>query len=88
MQKLLASRPSLVWLILVAATMVSFQSMILSQDGARIARAAILAIAFAKVTLVGLEFMELRHAPAFLKLPFLAWAVAVCAILLVLVWRG
>jgi hypothetical protein len=88
MRHLLASRLSLVWLILVAATFLSFESMILSEDGARFARIAILGIAFFKVMLVGLEFMELRLAPNFLKLPFILWGVAVFAILLVLTWSG
>lgn len=88
MRNLLASRPSLVWLILVCATLLSFETMILGEDGARVARAAILMIAFGKVTLVGLEFMELRHAPAFLRLPFLAWVVVAYLILLALVSRG
>lgn len=88
MRHLLASRPSLVWLILVAATFLSFESMTLGEGGARVARVAILGIALIKVMLVGLEFMELRLAPNFLKLPFILWGVTVFAILLVLTWPG
>lgn len=88
MRNLVASRPTLVWLILVIATLLSFESMLLADDMARLARAAILAIAFGKAALVGLEFMELRHAPRFLRLPFLGWTVVVAGILLVLVWNG
>jgi caa(3)-type oxidase subunit IV len=83
---LLASRQSLVWLVLVAATLMSFESMLLGGDGERIARCVILLIAFAKATIVGLEFMELRKAPAILRLPFLGWAVIACTALLVLSW--
>lgn len=86
MRTLLVNRPTLIWAILVLATLLSFESMLLGGDGARIARATILVIAFGKVSLVGLEFMELRHAPAFLKLPFIAWLVIVCAVLQVLFW--
>ena len=87
MRVLMVSRPTLIWLILVIATLCSFETMVLG-DQARVIRSVILVIAFAKATLVGLEFMELRHAPAFLRLPFLAWAMVICTVLLVLSWAG
>ena len=83
---LLRSRLTLVWLILVAATLLSFESMLLGGDGARLARCAILIIAFAKVALVGLEFMDLRNAPLLLRLPFLGWAIIACTVLLIVSW--
>ena len=75
------SRFTLVWIALVAATVLSFETTILGQAG--VGRAAILVIAFAKVLLVGREFMELRHAPPLLLWLFQGWVVAVCAVLLV-----
>lgn len=81
---ILASRPTLIWLLLVAASLLSFESMLLGGGGARLARSAILIIAFAKVLLVGREFMELRHAPPLLRNLFQAWAIIVCGVLLVL----
>lgn len=86
MPSLLASRPTLIWILLVLATLVSFESMQLGNEGARAGRAAILVIAFTKVLLVGREFMELRHAPALLLWLFQAWVAVVCAALLVLFW--
>jgi hypothetical protein len=85
-QSLFFGRLTLVWLSLVGATLLSFESMLLGGDGARLARCAILVIAFGKATLVGLEFMDLRNAPALLRLPFLGWAVIACSTLLVLTW--
>ena len=83
---LLRSRLTLVWLILVAATLLSFESMLLGGDGAQLARCAILIIAFVKAVIVGLEFMDLRKAPPILCLPFLGWANIVCSTLLILFW--
>ena len=83
---LIVSRPTLVWVVLVMATLLSFESMMLGGDGARLARCAILVIAFAKATVVGLEFMELRKAPPILRLPFLGWAIVACTTLLILAW--
>jgi hypothetical protein len=37
-------------------------------------------VAFVKVHLVGMYFMELRHAPRVLKFSFSAWTVLTCAI--------
>ncbi|WP_257542106.1 cytochrome C oxidase subunit IV family protein [Sphingobium sp. CFD-1] len=41
-------------------------------------------MAFAKVLLVGREFMELRHAPPLLLWLFQLWAVVTCVVLIVL----
>jgi hypothetical protein len=79
---ILRCRFTLVWITLVAATLLSFETMILGHAG--IGRALILIIAFIKVLLVGREFMELRHAPPLLLWLFQGWVVAVCAVLLVL----
>jgi hypothetical protein len=45
---------------------------------------AILIVTFVKVRFVMLEFMELRNAPAFMRLGAQAWAAGICAILIVL----
>lgn len=82
MPSLLRNRFALVWLVLVAATLLSFETMVLGHAG--LGRAVILIIAFAKVLLVGREFMELRHAPALMLWLFQAWVAIVCAVLLVL----
>jgi hypothetical protein len=86
MATLLSNRITIIWALLVAASLLSWESMAIAGEEARIARAAILVIAFIKVRLVGLEFMELRHAPLALRLGFEAWGVLVCGTLLVLFW--
>lgn len=86
MPTLLASRPTLIWALLVLGTLVSFGTTDPGADSARLARVAILLIAFAKVLLVGREFMELRHAPPLLLWLFQGWVVLVCTALLVLFW--
>lgn len=82
MASLIGSRITLVWAGLVVATLFSFETMVLGN--AHIARIMILVIAFAKVLMVGREFMELRHAPPFLLWLFQGWAVLTCGALLVL----
>ncbi|WP_336971212.1 cytochrome C oxidase subunit IV family protein [Sphingobium aromaticiconvertens] len=77
-----ANRITLVWAMLVAATLLSFESM--SLGSASVARALILLIAFTKVLLLGREFMELRHAPPFLLCLFQGWVLVTCVTLLVL----
>ena len=77
-------RITLVWLFLVAATLVSFESTILGSD--QLARALVIVIAFAKVLVIGREFMELRDAPLVLLWLFQAWVALVCGVLLVLTW--
>jgi len=62
-----------VWLVLVTATLVSWSL--------RAIGLAVLAVAFVKVRLVGLYFMELRTAPVPLRLAFEAWVVVVGAVL-------
>lgn len=80
----LSRRISLVWLFLVIATLASFESSGLVDE--RGVRAIVLLIAFAKVLLVGREFMELRHAPAWMLWLFQAWVAIVCLTLQILVW--
>jgi len=86
MISLIKHRFSLIWLILVIASLLSWESMAIAGEDARLGRALILVIAFIKVRLVGTEFMELRHAPILLRAAFEAWCVLVCAALLVLFW--
>jgi hypothetical protein len=76
------SRITIIWAILVAATFLSFETMALGN--AFLLRSLILVIAFGKVTLVGREFMELRHAPPLLLWLFQGWAALTCAALIIL----
>jgi caa(3)-type oxidase subunit IV len=77
------ARVAVVWLVLLAATLLSWESAH-SADGYRLASAVVLLIAFLKARLIGLEFMELRTAPRALRFIFEAWVVVACGTLLAL----
>jgi hypothetical protein len=73
-----------VWLLLVAATLLSWETR--GASDRRLATSAALLIALMKARLIGLEFMELRRAPLALRLAFELWVLVVCAGLLGLYW--
>jgi hypothetical protein len=75
-----------VWLLLVAATLVSWETREASDP--RLATSAVLVIALMKARLIGLEYMELRRAPLPLRIGFEVWVLVVCAALLALYWRS
>ena len=77
------ARVAVVWVVLLAATLLSWESAH-SADGYRLASAVVLLIAFLKARLIGLEFMELRTAPRALRFIFEAWVVVACGTLLAL----
>ena len=74
------NRAGVSWLILVAATLASFALGADHGTGSLVA-VAVLAIAAIKVRLVGLDFMELRHAPIPLRAAFEVYCVALWALL-------
>ncbi|MEU8895743.1 cytochrome C oxidase subunit IV family protein [Nocardia sp. NPDC048505] len=68
-------RAGIGWLIIVLATVASFA--VGHQHGAGSALALILiGLAAAKARLIGLDFMELRHAPVALRVGFETYCVA------------
>jgi len=69
-----------VWALLVAATLLTW-----SVGGGGM---AVLVIAFVKVRLVGLHFMELRAAPLPLRMLFEGWVVVTCCVLIGLYLSG
>ncbi len=77
------ARVAVVWLVLLAATLLSWESAHSAAEY-RLASTVVLLIAFLKARLIGLEFMELRTAPRVLRLIFEAWVVLACATLLAL----
>lgn len=79
------ARVAVVWLVLLAATFLSWESAH-SAGGYRLASTVVLLIAFLKARLIGWEFMELRTAPRVLRFIFEAWVVLACATLLALYW--
>lgn len=69
------------WLLLVVLTLLSVEGLGRLGGGATLA-VAILGIAFIKVRIIVLDFMEVRGAPVALRAILEAWIVAVCAMLL------
>ena len=67
------NRLTAVWALLVAATLLSF-----SAGGG----AVVLGVAFVKVRLVGLHFMDRRAAPVPLRLVFEGWVVVTASVLI------
>ena len=90
MAGLIFHRATAVWLLLVGATGLSWEFGHGFGFGAdfRYGTVAVVIIAFIKLRIVFLEFMELRHAPLRLRLAFEAWTVVVCASVLILYWSG
>ena len=83
MTTLLRSRITLIWFLLVGATALSLEmGHGVGFENPRHASVAIIVIAFIKVRFVILEFMEIRHAPRFMRLVGEVWIVAVCATLI------
>jgi hypothetical protein len=84
-------RLHVVWLALVAATGVSWllgAGHGAGADSARAGTAIALGVAFVKVRYVGLEFMELRHAPPSLRWIFEGWVAVVGVTLITLYLTG
>jgi len=82
--ELLRSSATLVWLFLVAATVVSWA---LGTDHGFVddttaASTIVLVVAFIKVRFVGLYFMELKDAPVFLRALLEVWCIVVCCLTL------
>ncbi|MGB3352839.1 MAG: cytochrome C oxidase subunit IV family protein [Mycobacterium sp.] len=78
--RLLRNRAGASWLVLIAATLVSW--MVGADHGTgSMAAVVVLAIAAFKVRLVGLDFMELRHAPIPLRAAFECYCVGMWALL-------
>jgi hypothetical protein len=74
------NRAGLSWLILIVATLVSFAVGAVHGTGSAIVL-VVLGIAAIKVRLVGLDFMELRHAPILLRALFETYCVLLWTVL-------
>lgn len=90
MLQLLRLRITAIWLLLLGVTCLSWGSVrsIGWDDDYRLATMAAIVVAFIKVRLVLLDFMELRSGPVALRLFFEAWVVVVCAAILVIYGGG
>ena len=74
------NRAGVSWLLLVVATLASWLVGAEHGTGSTVA-VVVLAIAAVKIRLVGLDFMELRHAPVPLRAAFEGYCVALWAVL-------
>ena len=81
---------TLVWLVLIIATALSWQFGHGLGFGNQLhyATVAILVITFIKVRFIYLDFMELKTAPRALRWVVEAWALVVCVTLIGLYWTG
>lgn len=77
---LFRARSTVVWVVLVAATIVSWAVGSEHGTGSTIA-VVVLGVALVKVRYVGLDFMELRHAPLLLRGVFEVYCVALWCVL-------
>lgn len=82
------SRISLVWLVLIAATLISWKVGTDHGVHAHLATVIVLLVAFIKVRFVGLYFMELREAPLPLRFIFEGYCVVVCTTLIIMYLAG
>ncbi len=81
MIKVIRTPATVVWALLILATLVSW--ILGTQHGIHdhtLASVVILLIAFIKLRLVGLYFMELREAPVVLRGLFEAYCIIVCTV--------
>jgi hypothetical protein len=79
MTDLLRSRATALWLVLVCLTFLSLELLqgLTFGGNRRAGTVAVIIVAFAKVRLVGLDYMELRTAPPLLRYFFEAWILVV-----------
>jgi Prokaryotic Cytochrome C oxidase subunit IV len=85
MLKLARSAVTPVWVLLMVATAASCSLAAHHGIGIhKVVTVAVLLVAFVKVALIGLYFMELRHAPPLLRHIFHGWYLAVCTVVVVI----
>ncbi|WP_354698551.1 hypothetical protein DSM112329_04234 [Paraconexibacter sp. AEG42_29] len=85
MADLLRTRATAVWGVLVLATLLSWWlGTDHGFDDPDAAGALVLAVAFAKLRYVGLDFMEIRDAPRWLRAIFEGWVATVATAVVVM----
>jgi hypothetical protein len=73
--------------LLVGATFCSFAAFEVGGGDAgnqAVVGTLVTVIAFFKARLIGLNFMELRHCPAWMRGAFELWVVTICSVLIVM----
>jgi hypothetical protein len=77
------SRITVIWLLLVAATLLSWEiGHGIGGWDARIGGTAIMVVAFVKVRFVMFDFMEIRGAPTWMRRATDGWIVVISAVLI------
>lgn len=85
----LRDRITVVWLLLIGATLLSWgMGHGLGFSDPRNAGMVIFLVAFIKVRYVFLEFMEVRQGPLVLRIFVEGWVTLVCAGVLAMYWTG
>ena len=89
MASILITRTTLVWLLLVGATIFSWEiGHGVAIHHLRFASITIIVIALIKVRCVIFEFMEIRSAPLFMRIVAQAWLLVIGTVLVTLYWKG
>lgn len=86
-RQLIRTRATVVWIVLVLATLVSWALGTdhgFAHSSQEFASIALLVIAFIKVRFIGLYFMELKDSPAPLRAAFELYCVGICAMTIVM----
>ncbi len=80
----------MVWSVLVAITIASLETIHLKGriSDERFQGAAVILLAFIKVRLIMLDFMEIRHAPIGLRIALESWVVAACGGLILMLFKN
>ena len=90
MNQLLRGYTSGVWLLLVLLTAFSWWLSALGSAhfalNVQLATTSMFLVAFFKVRMVGMYFMEMKRAPLSLRLLFELWAVGACGAIIGLYW--
>lgn len=89
MKDLVISRITLIWLLLLGATLLSWEmGHGIGLEEVKHASIAIIVVSFVKVRFVMYEFMELREAPISMRLLTDGWILATTMVLIVLYLRS
>lgn len=89
MASVFRNRITLTFLLLVAATALSWAlGHGFGFSDIRYANAFIIVIAFVKIRYVFMDFMEVRHSPAWLRVVSDTWVLLVCVTVVGLYWLG
>ena len=87
MNWVLQNRVARTWSLLVGATSCSFAVFEATGGQERnlpIAGGLVIAIAFIKVRLIGLDFMELRTCPIWMRIAFELWVITIFSVLVIM----